>query len=87
METTPEILRWDASDERIYNQHDQSVAIVENEVRARVFCAAPEMLAVLKMMDNAMCVGSESREDRMNGRKALIACRVAIAKAEGTKPL
>lgn len=44
-----------------------------------------ELLGALKLLDEAYCnVGQEmSREDRANGRQALIKARAAIAKATG----
>jgi hypothetical protein len=50
---------------------------------ARLIAAAPDMLAALKAMDAALCDGFGTQAARMAGRKALIAVRAAIAKAEG----
>lgn len=56
-----------------------------NEMRANcmLIAAAPDLLSALKAMDDALCAGFETRDARMAGRKALIAARAAIAKAEG----
>ncbi len=52
------------------------------EANARLISAAPDMLAALKAMDAALCDGFETAAGRLAGRKALIAARAAIAKAE-----
>jgi hypothetical protein len=49
----------------------------------RLIAAAPDMLAALKAMDVALCDGFDTQSTRMAGRKAVIAARAAIAKAEG----
>jgi hypothetical protein len=54
----------------------------EIHANARLIAAAPELLAALKAMDAAICEGFETQAGRMAGRKALIAARAAIAKAE-----
>lgn len=45
--------------------------------------AAPDLYAAVKGIDEALCNGFETQESRMAGRKALIAARAALAKAEG----
>lgn len=56
------------------------------EDRERIRDAAPEMLKALKAMDDALCFGFDTQAGRMDGRKALIAARAVIAKAEGRQP-
>ncbi|MQB09566.1 hypothetical protein DXT96_06815 [Agrobacterium sp. ICMP 6402] len=48
-----------------------------------VFAAAPDLLAALKAMDEALCNGFDTKEHRASSRKALFDARTAIAKAEG----
>lgn len=55
----------------------------QQHANARLIAAAPELLAALKAMDTALCDGFDTQAARMAGRKALIAARAAIAKAEG----
>lgn len=59
--------------------------LTEDECTANklLIAAAPDMLDALKAMDAALCEGFETQSGRMAGRKALIAARAAIAKAEG----
>lgn len=45
-----------------------------------------ELLAALKAMDEALCDGFDTQAARMANRKALIAARAAISKAEGRNP-
>lgn len=86
MSVPVEIWSWDNSDERIRNQEGREIAIVESEEAARLIVAAPELLTALEGMDEAICAGHETREARDIGRRALIACRAAIAKAKGVEP-
>ncbi|MBV8661481.1 MAG: hypothetical protein JO107_00130 [Hyphomicrobiales bacterium] len=44
--------------------------------------AHDEMLAALRGIDAALCEGFDTQKGRMSGRRALIAVRAAIAKAE-----
>lgn len=55
----------------------------EQHANARLIAAAPELLAACKALDVALCNGFDTQDDRMAGRKALIAAREAVAKAEG----
>lgn len=55
----------------------------EMHANAKLMIAAPDLLAALKSMDEAYCNVSPvmTREDRIEGRKALTAARAAIKKA------
>jgi hypothetical protein len=76
-----------------YNEakkQDETIACVGYDPRtglgladAKMIAAAPDLLAALKAMDEALCAGFDTQAARMSGRKALIAARAAIAKAEG----
>ena len=50
---------------------------------ARLIAAAPELLAALMGMDEALCRNNDTIEDRHQTRLNLIAARTAIAKATG----
>ena len=61
---------------------EQAAAEIEAElIGARSVRA--DLLAALKAMDEALCEGFDTQAKRMAGRKALIAARAAIFKAEG----
>jgi hypothetical protein len=52
---------------------------------ARLIAAAPDLLAALKLLDEAFCADDYgTREGRDKGRKALIAARAAREKATGS---
>lgn len=57
----------------------------ERSANARLISVAPDLYEALKALDDAYCVvGPDmTRDQRDQGRKALIAARAAIAKAEG----
>lgn len=54
-----------------------------NDADFQLMIAAPDLLSALKAMDAALCDGFGTRETRTANRKALIAARAAVAKAEG----
>lgn len=57
--------------------HNQTVAL-----RAELAASCKErdaLRAALELMDEGMCANYDTREGRMLGRKALIACRSALA--------
>lgn len=73
---------------------EPGIAVIERKVAgqdandmpdARLIAAAPELLAALQLLDEAYCNVSPAmtRQDRANGRTALIKARAAIAKATG----
>ena len=56
----------------------------ESHANGRLLWAAPDLLAALKLLDEAFCADDYgTREGRNKGRAALVAARAAIAKAEG----
>ena len=58
-----------------------------DERAARQVQTERELLAALKLLDEAFCADDYgTREGRDKGRAALVAARAAIAKAEGAKP-
>ena len=65
-----------------YGQNDTDKA------NANLIAAAPDLLAALKEFDAAITEGGlfETAPQRHRGRKALIAARAAIARAEGRSP-
>jgi hypothetical protein len=59
----------------------------ESQANARLISAAPDLLAALKSMEYWITNENlETQEGRRIGRRALIAARAAIARAEGTEP-
>lgn len=63
------------------DEHTVKITREEAIANARLFLAAPQMLAALVAIDAALCGGFDTQAGRMAGRKALIAVRSAIAHA------
>jgi hypothetical protein len=74
---------FDSQERDVVTVYGGGVPSEHKQANARLIAAAPELLDALKAMDAAICEGFETQAGRMAGRKALIAARAAIAKAEG----
>lgn len=75
---------------------EPGIAVIERKVAgqnecdmpdARLIAAAPELLEALQLLDEAYCNVSPTmtRQDRANGRTALIRARAAITRATGAE--
>ena len=63
-----------------------SPMLPEQVANAHLMGAALDLLAALKAMEETLCDGFNTQAQRFAGRKALIAARAAIARAEGRQP-
>lgn len=78
----------DATQNRMNRGAEAMLASSDVQARFRKDCAVnshDELLAALKAMEAFVTDGYETRAKRMAGRKALIAARLAIARAEGER--
>ena len=56
-------------------------SLEESAANAKLIAAAPDLLEALIAMEEALCSDFKTQKARMEGRRALIAARAAIAKA------
>jgi hypothetical protein len=69
---------------KAFKQHEglpSSLVAIMDEKWAKA-ALVDEMAAALKGIDASFCLGFDTADDRHVGRKALIACRAAVAKYE-----